>query len=46
MTYGEILFASGIGLSAVSVFLMILGGFIFRSKKRKLKEKLYDRYGL
>ena len=44
MTQGEILIAAGAALAVLGLVLLLAGGIGFGVKK-KIKEKLYDRYG-
>lgn len=46
MTYGEILLICGIGLIGAGVLTMIIGAVVMAGKKRRVKDQLYDKYGL
>ncbi|MGI6008160.1 MAG: hypothetical protein ACOX8E_11795 [Ruminococcus sp.] len=46
MTYGEILMVCGAGLAALGVLVLITGAIVMNGRKKRLKQKLYDRYGL
>ena len=46
MTYDEILIVCGVALAALGVLTLIIGTAAISSAKKKLKRKLYDKYGL
>jgi len=45
MTQGEILIAAGAALAVLGLVLLLAGEIGFGVRKKKIKEKLYDRYG-
>ncbi|MGI6010693.1 MAG: hypothetical protein ACOX8H_04235 [Ruminococcus sp.] len=46
MTYGEILMVCGAGFTALGLLILVIGGIAMSGKKKRLKQKLYDKYGL
>lgn len=46
MTYGELLLIGGIALIGVGVLTIIIGAVVMMNKKRRVKEQMYDKYGL
>lgn len=44
-TYGQMLMYGGIGLCVFSGGMLIAGTIVFTGKRKKLRKKLYDRYG-
>lgn len=46
MTYGELLLTGGIVLIGLGVLTLIIGAVVMTNKKRRVREQMYDRYGL
>lgn len=45
MTFGDILFFSGIVLMVLSMLILLISVVIYTHKKKVLKQKLYEKYG-
>lgn len=46
MAYGEILMICGAGLAVLGLLILVIGAIVINGKKKSLKQKLYDKYGL
>lgn len=46
MTYGELLLTGGIVLIGLGVLTLIVGAVVMANKKRRVREQMYDKYGL
>ncbi len=44
MTTGDIMIYSGIGITAVSVLLLIVTSIIFPATRKKLEKKIFEDY--
>jgi|GEM_PF-3317858 len=45
MTFGDILFFSGIILMVLSMVIVLVSMGIYNHRKKVLKQKLYEKYG-
>lgn len=45
MTFGDMIFYGGIVLAAGALAALIIGNIVFASRKKKLKDRLMDKYG-